>query len=43
MRKGQHPSWIISDGLWQRVEPLLPRTGMRATAGCEHSKFGSHG
>ena len=24
MRKGEQPPWIVTDGLWQRVEPLLP-------------------
>lgn len=24
MRKGQQPPWILPDGLWQRIEPLLP-------------------
>ncbi|MGC9670086.1 IS5 family transposase [Planosporangium sp. 12N6] len=24
MRKGQQPPWIVPDGLWQRIEPLLP-------------------
>src|SRR4051812_8094409 len=24
MSKGQQPPWILPDGLWQRIEPLLP-------------------
>ena len=24
MRKGQQPPWIVTDGLWERIEPLLP-------------------
>jgi transposase len=23
-RKGQQPPWIVPDGLWERIEPLLP-------------------
>ncbi len=29
MRKGQQPPWIVSDGLWQRIEPLLPKRVVR--------------
>src|SRR5215472_11044203 len=25
MRRGEQPPWIVSDGLWARVAPLLPR------------------
>lgn len=25
MRRGEQPPWIVSDGLWQRIEPLLPK------------------
>jgi transposase len=25
VRRGEQPPWIVSDGLWQRLEPLLPR------------------
>lgn len=25
MRKGELPPWIVSDGLWERIEPLLPQ------------------
>ncbi|WP_434447538.1 transposase [Lentzea sp. E54] len=25
MRKGELPLWIVSDDLWERIEPLLPR------------------
>ena len=25
MRKGEQPPWIVPDGLWERIEPLLPR------------------
>ncbi|WP_412544357.1 IS5 family transposase [Longispora sp. K20-0274] len=24
MRKGEQPPWIVPDGLWERIEPLLP-------------------
>jgi len=24
MRKGQQPPWVVPDGLWGRIEPLLP-------------------
>jgi transposase len=24
VRKGQQPPWIVPDGLWERIEPLLP-------------------
>ena len=24
MRKGEQPPWIVPDGLWARIEPLLP-------------------
>ncbi|MEU9154921.1 IS5 family transposase [Streptomyces sp. NPDC048417] len=24
MRRGEQPSWIVPDGLWARIEPLLP-------------------
>jgi transposase len=24
MRKGEQLPWIVSDGLWERIEPLLP-------------------
>ncbi|MEV4249618.1 hypothetical protein AB0J63_40165 [Streptosporangium canum] len=24
MRKDEQPPWIVLDGLWQRIEPLLP-------------------
>jgi transposase len=30
MRKGQHPPWIVPDGLWERIEPLLPVVPRRA-------------
>ena len=29
MRKGEQPPWIVPDGLWQRVEPLLPKVQRR--------------
>ncbi|MHA6797408.1 IS5 family transposase (plasmid) [Pseudonocardia bannensis] len=29
MRKRQQPPWIVPDGLWERVEPLLPRRERR--------------
>jgi transposase len=29
MRKGQQPPWIVPDGLWERVEPLLPKRTRR--------------
>jgi transposase len=25
VRRGEQPPWIVPDGLWQRIEPLLPR------------------
>lgn len=25
VRRGQQPPWIVSDELWQRIEPLLPK------------------
>jgi transposase len=25
VRRGEQPPWIVSDGLWQRIEPLLPK------------------
>lgn len=24
MRKGEQPPWVVPDGLWERIEPLLP-------------------
>lgn len=29
MRKGEQPPWIVRDGLWERIEPLLPKVGRR--------------
>jgi transposase len=29
VRKGQQPPWIVPDGLWQRIEPLLPKVAPR--------------
>jgi len=29
VRKGQQPPWIVSDGLWARIEPLLPAVPRR--------------
>ncbi len=29
VRKGQQPPWMVPDGLWQRIEPLLPRVERR--------------
>ena len=29
VRKGQQPPWIVPDGLWERVEPLLPKVQRR--------------
>jgi len=29
VRKGEAPPWIVSDGLWERIEPLLPTTERR--------------
>ena len=29
MRKGEQPPWIVTDGLWERVEPLLPKVERR--------------
>ena len=30
MRKGQQPPWIVTDGWWERIEPLLPVVPRRA-------------
>jgi transposase len=30
VRKGQQPPWIVTDGLWERIEPLLPVVVRRA-------------
>ena len=30
VRKGEQPPWIVSDGLWARIEPLLPVVPRRA-------------
>jgi transposase len=24
-RKGEQPPWMVPDGLWERIEPLLPQ------------------
>jgi transposase len=29
VRKGQQPPWVVPDGLWERIEPLLPRRPRR--------------
>jgi transposase len=29
VKRGEQPPWIVSDGLWARVGPLLPRTKRR--------------
>jgi transposase len=29
VRKGQQPPWIVPDGLWRRIEPLLPKPVVR--------------
>ena len=29
MRRGEQPPWIVSDGLWERIEPLLPQVERR--------------
>lgn len=29
MRKGEQPPWIVPDGLWERIEPVLPKTPRR--------------
>lgn len=29
MKKGEQPPWIVSDGLWERIEPLLPKVERR--------------
>ena len=33
MRRGEQPPWIVPEGLWQRIEPLLPsqRRGTRGS------------
>ena len=30
VRKGQQPPWMVADGLWERIEPLLPVVPRRA-------------
>jgi len=25
VRKGEQPPWMVPDGLWERIEPLLPQ------------------
>jgi transposase len=30
VRKGEQPPWIVPDGLWARIEPLLPAVPRRA-------------
>ena len=30
VRKGHQPPWIVPDGLWERIEPLLPVVPRRA-------------
>jgi hypothetical protein len=30
VRKGEQPPWIVPDGLWERIEPLLPVVPRRA-------------
>jgi transposase len=29
VRRGEQPPWIVPDGLWQRIEPLLPKPAPR--------------
>jgi transposase len=29
VRRGEQPPWIVSDGLWERIEPLLPQVERR--------------
>ena len=29
VRRGEQPPWIVPDGLWQRIEPLLPKPVLR--------------
>ena len=29
MRKGEQPPWVVPDGLWERIEPLLPKRPRR--------------
>jgi transposase len=29
VRRGELPPWIVADGLWQRIEPLLPKPVVR--------------
>ena len=29
VRRGEQPPWIVPDGLWQRIEPLLPKPALR--------------
>ena len=30
VRKGEDPPWIVSDSLWERIEPLLPKVERRS-------------
>ena len=30
VRKGQQPPWMVPEGLWERIEPLLPVVPRRA-------------
>src|SRR5258705_10539747 len=30
VRKGQQPPWMVPDGLWERIAPLLPVVPRRA-------------
>jgi transposase len=30
VRKGHQPPWMVPDGLWERIEPLLPVVRQRA-------------
>src|SRR5919202_945507 len=29
VRKGEQPPWVVPDGLWERIEPLLPKRPRR--------------
>jgi hypothetical protein len=31
--RGQQPPWIVPDGLWERIEPLLPVVPRRGRVG----------
>ena len=46
VRRGEDPPWIVSDSLWERIEPRLPKVERHsriARRGVEHgSGLGKH-